>query len=275
MIDIQNISFNYAGQKTKVFDNFSLQLTENNIYGLLGKNGTGKSTLLYLVSGLLRPSQGTVKVDGVESMLRRPEMLEELFIVPEEFDLPNMTLEKYVSINQSFYPRFSREVLQNCLNDFELPASLSLQSLSMGQKKKVFMSFALAAGTRLLLMDEPTNGLDIPSKAQFRRVVASHMTEDRMLIISTHQVHDVEQLLDHILILDNSRLLLDASVADLCEKYSFEYRQPGQPMDDVIYSEPSVQGNAVIAPRHANAPETQLNLELLFDAVATRAIHNS
>ena len=126
MIDIQNISFNYAGQKTKVFDNFSLQLTENNIYGLLGKNGTGKSTLLYLVSGLLRPSQGTVKVDGVESMLRRPEMLEELFIVPEEFDLPNMTLEKYVSINQSFYPRFSREVLQNCLNDFELPASLSL-----------------------------------------------------------------------------------------------------------------------------------------------------
>ena len=186
-----------------------------------------------------------------------------------------MRRKEYVRINSPFYPRFSREVLDSCLNDFELPTTLKLNSLSMGQKKKVFMSFALAAGTRLLLMDEPTNGLDIPSKAQFRRVVASHMTEDRMLIISTHQVHDVEQLLDHILILDNSRLLLDASVADLCEKYSFEYRQPGQPMDDVIYSEPSVQGNAVIAPRHANAPETQLNLELLFDAVATRAIHNS
>ena len=275
MIDIQNISFNYAGQKTKVFDNFSLQLTENNIYGLLGKNGTGKSTLLYLVSCLLRPSQGTVKVDGVESMLRRPEMLEELFIVPEEFDLPNMTLEKYVSINQSFYPRFSREVLQNCLNDFELPASLSLQSLSMGQKKKVFMSFALAAGTRLLLMDEPTNGLDIPSKVQFRRVVANNMTDDRTLIISTHQVHDVESLLDHILILSNEKLLLDASVADICEQYNFEYRTPGASTDDVLYSEPSVQGNAVITRRTPDMPETPLNLELLFNAVTLGKVNGS
>ncbi|MBR6979576.1 MAG: ABC transporter ATP-binding protein [Prevotella sp.] len=275
MIDIQNISFSYAGQKTKVFNNFSLQLTENNIYGLLGKNGTGKSTLLYLVSGLLRPSHGTVKVDGVESMLRRPEMLEELFIVPEEFDLPNMTLEKYVSINQPFYPRFSREVLQNCLNDFELPASLSLQSLSMGQKKKVFMSFALAAGTRLLLMDEPTNGLDIPSKVQFRRVVANNMTDDRTLIISTHQVHDVESLLDHILILSNERLLLDASVADICEQYNFEYRTPGAPVDDVLYSEPSVQGNAVITRRTADMPETPLNLELLFNAVTLGKVNGS
>ena len=267
MIDIQNISFNYAGQKTKVFDNFSLQLTENNIYGLLGKNGTGKSTLLYLVSGLLRPNQGTVKVDGVESILRRPEMLEELFIVPEEFDLPNMTLEKYVSINQPFYPRFSREVLQSCLNDFELPASLSLQSLSMGQKKKVFMSFALAAGTRLLLMDEPTNGLDIPSKVQFRRVVANNMTDDRTLIISTHQVHDVESLLDHILLLSNEKLLLDASVADICEQYSFEYKPFGAPAEGVLYSEPSIQGNAVITRRTPDMPETPLNLELLFNAV--------
>lgn len=267
MIQIENISFNYAGSTEKVFNDFSLQLKENNIYGLLGKNGTGKSTLLYLISGLLHAGKGSITFDGIDTSKRRPEVLEEMFIVPEEFELPNITLNEYVRINSPFYPRFSREVLDSCLNDFELPTTLKLNSLSMGQKKKVFMSFALAAGTRLLLMDEPTNGLDIPSKAQFRRVVAGHMTDDRMLIISTHQVHDVEQLLDHILILDHSRLLLDASVADLCEKYSFEYRQPGQPMDDVIYSEPSVQGNAVIVRRHEDAPETQLNLELLFDAV--------
>ena len=264
MIQIENISFNYAGSTEKVFSDFSLQLKENNIYGLLGKNGTGKSTLLYLISGLLHAKKGTITYDGIETRKRRPEVLEEMFIVPEEFELPNITLNEYVRINSPFYPRFSREVLDSCLNVFELPTTLKLNSLSMGQKKKVFMSFALAAGTRLLLMDEPTNGLDIPSKAQFRRVVAGHMTDDRMLIISTHQVHDVEH---HILILDNSRLLLDASVADLCERYSFEYRQPGQPMDDVIYSEPSVQGNAVIVRRQEDAPETQLNLELLFDAV--------
>ena len=142
----------------------------------------------------------------------------------------------------------------------------------MGQKKKVFMSFALAAGTRLLLMDEPTNGLDIPSKTQFRRVVANNMSDDRTLIISTHQVHDVEALLDHILILSRSHLLLDASVGDICEKYAFEYRSPGSDMSDVLYSEPSMQGNAVIAKREAGMEETTLNLELLFNAVTTNSL---
>ena len=266
MIEASKISYRYAGQKDLVFDDFSLRLEQNNIYGLLGKNGTGKSTLLYLISGLLRPTAGNVRFDGVDTCLRRPETLSEIFIVPEEFDLPMMSLEQYVRINEPFYPRFSREVLEACLSDFELSTDVKLNALSMGQKKKVFMSFALAAGTRLLLMDEPTNGLDIPSKSQFRKVIAQHMTEDRTLIISTHQVHDVESLLDHILILSQQKLLLDASVAEITEKYSFEYRT-ADALDDAIYSEPSLQGNAVIAHRKVESPETQLNLELLFNAV--------
>jgi len=266
MIEVNNISFKYAGQKNLVFDDFSLTLEQNNIYGLLGKNGTGKSTLLYLISGLLRPKKGHVMFDGIETRLRCPETLSEIFIVPEEFDLPTMSLEQYVKINEPFYPCFSREVLENCLKDFELTTDLKLNALSMGQKKKVFMSFALAAGTKLLLMDEPTNGLDIPSKSQFRKVVAQYMTEDRTLIISTHQVHDVESLLDHILILSQQKLLLDAPVAEITEKYVFEYRTPAE-MDDALYAEPSLQGNAVIAPRKADSAETQINLELLFNAV--------
>ena len=266
MIEVSNISFKYAGQKDLVFDDFSLRLEANNIYGLLGKNGTGKSTLLYLISGLLRPKKGCVCLDGVETCKRRPETLSEIFIVPEEFDLPSMSLNDYVKVNKPFYPRFSQELLENCLKDFELTTDLKLNALSMGQKKKVFMSFALAAGTRLLLMDEPTNGLDIPSKSQFRKVVAQYMTEDRTLIISTHQVHDVESLLDHIMILSQQKLLLDASVSEIQEKYTFEYRTPNE-MDDALYAEPSLQGNAVIAPRKADSAETQVNLELLFNAV--------
>lgn len=273
MITVNNIDFKYAGQKEKVFHDFSLQLSENNIYGLLGKNGTGKSTLLYLIAGLLRPSHGEVSIDGVLSSARRPEVLQELFIVPEEFDMPPMTLKQYVKIHKPFYPNFSQEVLENCLKDFDMPTEMKLQSLSMGQKKKVFMSFALASGTRLLLMDEPTNGLDIPSKMQFRRVVANNMTDDRTLIISTHQVHDVESLLDHILILSQSQLLLDASVGDICDRYSFEYRTPGTADDDVLYSEPSVQGNAVICRRQEDMDETPLNLELLFNAVTMDKVH--
>ena len=266
MIEVKNISFKYAGQKDLVFDDFSLTLKQDNIYGLLGKNGTGKSTLLYLISGLLRPKKGAVCFDSVETKLRKPETLSEIFIVPEEFDLPAMSLNQYVKINEPFYPRFNREVLEACLKDFELSTDLKLNALSMGQKKKVFMSFALATNTKLLLMDEPTNGLDIPSKSQFRKVIAQHMTEDRTLIISTHQVHDVESLLDHILILSPQKLLLNASVAEIQEKYTFEYRTPSE-MDDALYAEPSLQGNAVVAPRKADSPETQVNLELLFNAV--------
>lgn len=266
MIEVRNIDFKYAGQKHLVFDDFSLELKQDNIYGLLGKNGTGKSTLLYLISGLLHPKKGTVCFDGIETCKRLPETLQEIFIIPEEFDLPQMSLEQYVKINRPFYPQFSTTVLEGCLKDFELPMDLQLNALSMGQKKKAFMAFALATNTKVLLMDEPTNGLDIPSKSQFRKVVAQYMSDDRTLIISTHQVHDVESLLDHILILSQQKLLLDASVADIQEKYTFEYRTPDD-MDDALYAEPSLQGNAVIAPRKADSPETQVNLELLFNAV--------
>lgn len=267
MIQVENLSFNYLGTKREVFSDFSLQLTDNKIYGLLGKNGTGKSTLLYLLCGLLRPKTGGVFIDGVSASDRQSAMLEDIFMVPEEFTLPQVTLDTYVKMNKVFYPHFSEEVLERCLADFELSRQIKLHQLSMGQKKKAFMSFTLATGTRLLLMDEPTNGLDIPSKSQFRKVIANNMTDDRILIISTHQVHDVESLLDHVLILSQSNLLLNASVSDISDDYKFEYRTPAEMDDNVLYAEPSLQGNAVIARRQKTDNETPLNLELLFNAV--------
>ncbi len=267
MIKVDNISFHYAGSKANVFSDFSLQLNDNNIYGLLGKNGTGKSTLLYLISGLLRPQKGKVIVDGIEAGKRHAEMLREIFIVSEEFRLPEVSLKNYVSLISPFYPRFSHEILNKCLEEFELSSDIHLNSLSMGQKKKAFMSVALATNTRYLLMDEPTNGLDIPSKSQFRKVIANQMSDERIAILSTHQVHDVESLLDHILFLDIHRLLMDKSIGEITDKYTFEYRQP-QDMADVLYAEPTLQGNAVIAPRKPGTAETPVNLELLFNAVA-------
>lgn len=269
MIKVSNVNYHYAGSRHKVFENFSVELTENRIYGLLGKNGTGKSTLLYLICGLLHQQSGKIEVDGMESRKRNPNMLENIFFVPEEFDLPSITLAEFVKLYSKFYPRFSQEVLDSCLRDFDLPLSLKLNALSMGQRKKVFVSFALAAGTRYLFMDEPTNGLDIPSKAQFRRVVANNMTDERTLIVSTHQVHDIEQLLEHILILDHSSLLVNASVADITDKYCFDFRSPQEMTDDVLYAEPTLQGNATISRRNKGDEETKFNLELFFNAAVT------
>ena len=265
MINVNNISFKYAGQKRLVFDDFSIQLEENRIYGLLGKNGTGKSTLLYLLSGLLRPSKGAVSCDGIATYKRQAEMLSNVFLVTEEFELPSIRLSEYVKLYKPFYPHFSEEILQRCLADFEMTSDVHLGQLSMGQRKKAYISFAMATNTKYLLMDEPTKGLDIPSKSQFRKVIAQHMTDDRTVIISTHQVHDVEQLLDHVLILDQRSVLLNASMQDIMDQYTFEYRTPQQMDADVLYAEPTLQGNAVVAKRKEGDAETQVNLELLFN----------
>ena len=275
MIDIQNISYRYPGQKLPVFSDFSLQLTENRVYGLLGKNGTGKSTLLYLIAGLLRAQKGSVSCDSVSTCKRQAEILSDMLLVSEEFELPAVSLDNYVKLIAPFYPRFSNEVLRHCLEAFELKEVGNLHALSMGQKKKVQMSIALAANTRMLLMDEPTNGLDIPSKSQFRKVVAecfsspsdAEDSDGRTIIISTHQVHDVEQLLDHILILSEREMLLNASVADIAEKYAFEVRTPSEMDDTVIYAEPSLQGNIAMTRRQEGQEETLVNIEILFNAV--------
>lgn len=267
MIQIHDLHFSYPGSRHQVFDGLDLSMEPGRVYGLLGKNGQGKSTLLYLISGLLRARQYEVMFDGMDMRDRRPEALQDIFIVPEEYDLPQMSMDQFIKLNEKFYPRFSADVLRRSLRDFEMPEVVNLKALSMGQKKKVYMSFALAANTRLLLMDEPTNGLDIPSKSLFRKAMANNMAEDRTLVISTHQVHDVEALLDHILILDESRLKLNASTSDITDRYSFEFRQPSEMDAEVIYAEPSLQGNSVIVRRQEGSPETQLNLELFFNAV--------
>ena len=271
MIDVNQVSFSYGRKKSKVLDGFSMQLEKGAVYGLLGKNGTGKSTLLYLMAGLLRPQTGKVCYQGVDVTLRRPSTLQDMFLVSEEFALPSVSLKQYVKLNASFYPNFSDELLRSCLRDFDMNEDIHLGELSMGQKKKAFMCFALATNTSLLMMDEPSNGLDIPSKSQFRKVIASGMTDEKAVIISTHQVRDIDSLLDHVLIMDRSELLLNESVSNICEKLYFAEQSMNEPTDNALYVQPSVQGNSVILP-NTSSEESKMNLEVLFNAMLAERV---
>ena len=271
MIDVNKVSFSYGRKKSKVLDGFSMQLAEGSVYGLLGKNGTGKSTLLYLMAGLLRPQSGQVLYKGAEVTKRYPNILQDMFLVPEEFALPSVSLKQYVKLNAPFYPNFSDELLRSCLRDFDMNEDIHLGELSMGQKKKAFMCFALATNTSLLMMDEPSNGLDIPSKSQFRKVIASGMTDDKAVIISTHQVRDIDSLLDHVLIMEGSELLLNESVASICEKLYCAEQGMNEPTDDALYVQPSVQGNSVILP-NTYGEESKMNLEVLFNAMLAERV---
>jgi len=263
MIQIENIYFGY--QEHKVFDNLSMELQNGNIYGLLGLNGAGKSTLLYIMCGLLFPKSGRVLMDGIEVSQRLPESLREMYIVPEEFELPKMTFEKYVRVNSVFYPNFSHEMLQKSLEAFDMSKDLDLSELSMGQKKKALLCFALATNTKMLFMDEPTNGLDIPSKSQFRKAVSSCMTDERTIVISTHQVRDIENLLDRIVILNDSKVIVNELSSTITEKVSFVSVGIGETLPDTIYTQTSATGSAVVV-KNTNGKETPMNIELFFNA---------
>lgn len=277
MINIQDITFSYTKHGDDIFNHLSLSIHPGKTYGLLGPNGSGKTTLLYITMGLLKSQQGQVEVEGTDVCKRSSDTLQELYLIPEEFELPSMTLSEYTKTYSPFYPNFSNEVLQQCLDIFQLPSDIHIDRLSMGQKKKLLMAFALACGTKYLLMDEPTNGLDIPSKKQFRKAIATNMTNERTILISTHQVHDVEQLLDHVLILGSpsqdassntpSTVLFDVALPHLSSTLSFTYEQSPNPSPNSLYTERTPLGFATISPRLPDEEETPLNLELLYNAV--------
>lgn len=265
MITVENLSFLYRKSKRAVLHDFSLSLEKGRVYGLLGKNGAGKSTLLYLMSGLLTPKSGKVLYHDVDVRRRLPITLQDMFLVPEEFDLPPVSLISYIELNSPFYPRFSKEDMVKYLHYFEMDINIDLGALSMGQKKKVFMSFALATNTSLLLMDEPTNGLDIPGKSQFRKFIASGMTDDKTILISTHQVRDIDKVLDHVLIMDNSRVLLNESTMSICDKLFFTESENRELLQSSLFSTPSIQGNFLLLPNESGE-DSEINLELLFNA---------
>lgn len=268
MIDIQNLEFSYSKQ-TSLLSNLNLQLEAGRIHGLLGKNGEGKSTLLKLISGLVFPKQGEINVMGFKPEKRQPEMLQEIFFLPEELPQLTLSIENYEKVYAPFYPNFNTTQFNDYLKEFEIENKKSLlNKLSHGQKKKVFIAFGLATNTKLLLMDEPTNGLDIPSKGQFRRMVASTLDESRCLIISTHQVRDLDSLIDSITIMDGHEIVFNEPTENITKKLLFRVADRNEKDESVIYSEDTLRGLYQVC-ENPTGEESKLDIELLFNAVFT------
>lgn len=263
MIDIKNFSFSYT--KTQVFDNINLQFQKGAIYGLLGENGVGKTTLLKAISGLLKPTAGSCTVDEQVSFDRQPEFLQNIFLLPDEVPLPDSaTPEKFFNDLAPFYPKQSGEMLQHLAGELKVDISRKFKEMSFGQQKKSLLACTMALNTDYLLLDEPTNGLDIPSKADFRRILSERVGEEQTIIISTHQVKDVENMIDPIIIISNNSVLLDASVEKITDKLYFEYG--GQQRPDALYSEMMPGGYLNVLVNNGMG-ESQLNIEGLFNAV--------
>ena len=264
MITLKELSFSYS-RKKEVLDRINLEVGSGHICGLLGKNGEGKTTLLNLLSGQIFPDQGSCLVLEEIPSERNARFLQQIFLLPEEISMPEVTAIEYIKMYAPFYPTFRDDICKACVESFEINLSDRLSKMSQGQRKKVAITLALAAHTPLLLMDEPTNGLDIPSKATLRRLVASLIDDNQTVIISTHQVRDLESLIDTVLILDQRQILLNKTLNEIGEKLYFG---PLLPEEKALYSEPTPQGTIGVTARE-DKEETAVSLELLFNAAIT------
>ncbi|HOH55384.1 MAG TPA: ABC transporter ATP-binding protein [Paludibacteraceae bacterium] len=266
MIQIKNVEFSYS-RNSKLFAGLDLSLSPGHIHGILGKNGEGKSTLLKMISGMIFPQKGKIEVLGLEPQKRQPEMLREIFFLPEELPPITLSIENYEKVYAPFYPNFSHEQFQNYLQEFEINSGKSqINKLSYGQKKKVFMAFGLATNTKIVLLDEPTNGLDIPSKAQFRKMTASALEDERIMLISTHQVRDLDSLIDSIIIMDAHQIVFNELCENITEKLLFSYGKENFKGEEVLYSEENLRGFDQVS-INKTGEESKLDIELLFNTV--------
>lgn len=262
MITIKDLGFSY-GQNI-VLNNITMTLKEGRIYGLLGGNGVGKTTLLTLLSGLKAEKVGSIDIDGHRPYDREPSFLSEQYYLSDEVPAVNMTGAQYADTYGRFWEKFDYDKFIEIMGVFDVPTDQKMSQMSFGQLKKTYISFALACNTRYLFMDEPTNGLDIPSKAQFRKAITKYTSEEATILISTHQVRDLENIIDPIIILDRQDVLLNASLEEITEKLYFDYS--GESSADALYSE-HIPGYSIQVSLNTTGQDSKVNLEALFNTV--------
>ncbi|WP_314357862.1 ABC transporter ATP-binding protein [Porphyromonas catoniae] len=266
MITVKQLSFGYT-RRRNIFDSLSLELPKGSIVGLLGRNGEGKTTLLKLLYGQLLHRQGELKVLDSDPKHRAVSFLQQVYLLPEEFRVPPISIRSFFDISAPFYPNYDEAVAKELIDIFGLQWDMNLKKISQGQKKKALIAFALSLRVPLLLLDEPTNGLDIPSKGEFRRAVARYTSDEQTILISTHQVRDLEQLIDRVLIMERGSIFCNATVADITERLSFRLITP-ELANKALYSEPSAVGTVGILPNDGNEDgESNYSMELFFNAV--------
>ena len=274
MLKINDLSFRYSRRGHTVLDGVSLSLGRGGVYGMLGRNGVGKTTLMYLIAGALTPCKGSVKLYGVDTRRRLPSTLSQLIIVTEETTLPSLTLREWTRERSYYYPHFSAEIFEHICHEFELTEDMRLDRLSTGVKKKAALALALACRTPLLMLDEPTNGLDLPSKEAFRRVLAECADDEHTIIVATHQIHDVERLLSHVIILDEKGVIMSRSIREIMGTLRFDVSNNPEVISSALWNRAGVGGTEVVSLLADPAEETEVELEMLFNYMSNRPANN-
>lgn len=264
MIKIDNLIFGYDRRSVAV-DDACASLGEG-IWLLLGENGAGKTTLLRLLCGLLKPSEGYIEFDGDNPAGHRPSVMRRLFFVPDSLEVPAPTINALAKIDAAFYPNFSPERLHDNLAAFSLTGDERIAECSLGTRHKLFAAYAFSLGVDLLLLDEPTNGLDIQSKKVLRHIMASCVDENQTVIISTHNIEDVRDLCDSLMVMRKGKIILAKPVEEI--EMILRFVQGPDSAPGALYSER--RGPAVISvTANGSGTPSQIDYAALYSMLMT------
>lgn len=266
MLKFDHVSYRYGKRHPMAVEDVTARISPG-VHLLLGENGAGKTTLMHIAAGLLTPCAGTCTLDDADISQRRPGTLREIFFLPDSLETPFATINDMAARHGVFYPGFDSSALQANLTEFGLTGDEKIKSLSLGVRHKTYVAYALALGTRVLLLDEPANGLDIGSKKTLRRMLARWADEGRILIVSTHTVTDLEALYDGVMLVSHGRLLTAMPTWEIGSRLNFI--STDSPVEGALYQEPDSGLFRAIVP--SDGGETAVNFNLLYSAIMSDA----
>lgn len=219
VVSIQGLCRQF-GTKTAL-QNVNLSIPRGSVYGLVGGNGAGKTTLIRHILGLLRPQLGTVQVLGLDPCLDPARVLAGIGYLSEDRDLPNwMRVDQLINYTRAFYPDWDQAYAEDLLQTFGLPTGQAVKSLSRGQLARLGLLLALAHRPQLLVLDEPSSGLDpVVRRDILAAVIRTVADEGRTVLFSSHLLDEVERVSDRVCMLHQGRVVLDETLDDVKERY--------------------------------------------------------
>jgi ABC-2 type transport system ATP-binding protein len=219
IIDIKNLDRQFA--EKKALDNVSLQVTKGQVFGIVGENGAGKTTLIKHILGLYKAQQGSVSVFGLDPVKFPKQVLSRIGYLSEEPDLPDwMTIPQFMNYMSAFYPSWDHQYANQLIKLFDVEPNKKIKQLSKGQKARIGLCAAQAHRPDLLLLDEPSSGLDpIVRKEILTAVIRTVVDEGRTVILSSHLLDEIERVCDHLVMFSKGKVLLSEPMETVLQNH--------------------------------------------------------
>ena len=243
LIELTNVRKSYGS--TVAIDNISLQIPPGRIVGVIGPNGAGKTTLLHALTGLIN-YEGKINILGIEPKQNRPALMEQTGVIHDISVLPSwMIVKQVLSFHESLHTGFDRQRCESLLSKTDITLDRKVKQLSKGMKTQLHLSLVLATDTKLLVLDEPTHGLDILFRKQlYSSVLEDFFDQNKTILIATHQVEEVEHILSDVIFISRGKLVLYSSIEELQERY-IQVIAPNDQAESIRALKPLVELNLI------------------------------